>query len=163
MGALTAPSETTANSAISISAELCETTATVSPRFTPSEARPAATARRRSSSWPQVRSTHLPDAVRERTAARFGSAAARAAISSPSERKDDSGSGIPPPTSSASDGIRESSVMGASLLLCRDLFLAELLDHLLLRRAGNRLVLGEFHGEFTLALRRRAQIGGVPE
>src|SRR5205823_3703757 len=36
------------------------------------------------------------------------------------------------------------------LLLCGRLLLAEFLDHLLLRRAGHRLVLGEFHGELAL-------------
>src|SRR3989449_1004465 len=47
MGATAAPSVCAANSPIIISGELWATKATTSPRFTPSEASPAATARRR--------------------------------------------------------------------------------------------------------------------
>src|SRR6267142_3352768 len=81
MGATAAPSVWAASSAISISGEFCATTATTSPRLTPSERRPAATPRRRASSADQERSCHLPDGPRDRTAARDGSTAARAAIS----------------------------------------------------------------------------------
>src|SRR5207237_7213340 len=49
------------------------------------------------------------------------------------------------------------------LLLRRRLLLAELLDHLLLRRPGDRLVLGELHRVLALALRRRAEIRRVSE
>src|ERR1700694_4497446 len=50
-----------------------------------------------------------------------------------------------------------------ALFLRRRLLLAELLDHLLLRRAGHRLVLGELHRELALALRRRAEVRRVAE
>src|SRR5438874_3121727 len=50
-----------------------------------------------------------------------------------------------------------------ALLLRRRLLLAELLDHLLLRRPRHRLVLGELHGELALPLRRRPEVRRVPE
>src|SRR6266446_110778 len=82
MGATAAPSVCAANSPIIISGELWATKATTSPRFTPNEASPAATARRRASSADQVRSCQRPEGPRYRTAGRGGSARARAAISS---------------------------------------------------------------------------------
>src|ERR1700720_1637753 len=156
MGATAAPRVWAASSAISISGEFGARKATTSPRLTPSERRPAATPRRRPSSADQERSCHLPEGPRERTAARAGSPAARAATSCGTLWKGTSGSGGPTIS-------RPSIGRTLRLLLRGRLLLAELLDHLLLRRARNRLVLGELHRVFALALRRRAEIGRVPE
>src|SRR5882672_2479557 len=95
MGATAAPRVWAASSAISISGEFEARTATTSPRLTPSERRPAATPRRRASSADQERSCHLPEGLRERTAARDGSTAARAAISCGTLWKGTSGRGGP--------------------------------------------------------------------
>src|SRR5437773_11214767 len=95
MGATAAPRVWAASSAISISGEFGARTATTSPRLTPSERRPAATPRRRASSADQERSCHLPEGPRERTAARDGSTAARAAISWGTLWKGTSGRGGP--------------------------------------------------------------------
>src|SRR5712691_7046694 len=48
------------------------------------------------------------------------------------------------------------------LLLPGSLLLPELLDHLLLRGAGDGLVLGELHRELALPLRRGAEVRRVP-
>src|SRR5882762_5622864 len=179
MGATAAPRVWAASSAISISGEFGARTATTSPCLTPSERRPAATPRRRASSADQERSCHLPEGPRERTAARDGSTAARAAISCGTLWKGTSGRGGPT-ISRPSIGptllrgtpyaIRRANAVGTPncvwcprLLLRGRLLLAELLDHLLLRRAGHRLVLGELHRVLALALRRRAEIRRVPE
>src|SRR3989442_2985515 len=95
MGATAAPSVCAANSPIIISAELWATKAITSPRFTPSEASPAATVRRRASSADQVRSCQRPEGPRYRTAGRGGSARARAAISSGTAWKGTAGKGGP--------------------------------------------------------------------
>src|SRR5207253_2894008 len=79
MGATAAPSVCAANSPTIISGELWATKATTSPRFTPSEASPAATARRRASSADQVRSCQRPEGPRYRIAGRGGSARPRPA------------------------------------------------------------------------------------
>src|SRR2546427_10534778 len=218
MGATAAPSVCAANSPIIISGELWATKATTSPRFTPSEASPAATARRRASSADQLRSCQRPEGPRYRTAGRGGSARARAAISSGTVWKGTAGRGGPLISSPSigtkstlpcqgskegpcgdvcpnrsvrrgrgssrprgGGGGRRFAEMrerlkwaeiagrewrceaGRALLLRRRLLLAELLDHLLLRRPRHRLVLGELHGELALALGRRAEIGRVPE
>src|SRR3954453_18423740 len=57
----------------------------------------------------------------------------------------------------------ESRCRAELLLLPRRLLLAELLDHLLLRRARDRQVLGELHRELALALRRGAEVRRVAE
>src|SRR3954464_5488156 len=59
--------------------------------------------------------------------------------------------------------IGESRCRAELLLLPRRLLLAELLDHLLLRRARDGLVLGELHRELTLALRRGPEVRRVAE
>src|ERR1700730_17871008 len=95
MGAIAAPRVWAASSAISISSEFGARMATTSPRLTLSERRPAATPRRRASSADQERSCHFPEGPRERTAARDGSTAARAAISCGTLWKGISASGGP--------------------------------------------------------------------
>src|SRR3954447_22536797 len=57
----------------------------------------------------------------------------------------------------------ESRCRAELLLLPRRLLLAELLDHLLLRRARDGLVLGELHRELALALRRGPEVRRVAE
>src|SRR5437762_12382747 len=180
MGATAAPRVWAASSAISISGEFGARTATTSPRLTPSERRPAATPRRRASSADQERSCHLPEGLRERTAARDGSTAARAAISWGTLWKGTSGRGGPTISRPSIGGTllrgtpyaihhangrvgMVNCVWCPRLLLRRRLLLAELLDHLLLRRPRDRLVLGELHRVLALALRRRAEIRRVPE
>ena len=75
--------------------ELGETTATRSLCAMPCATRPAAMARTRSSSAPQLVSTHLPDAVLRRTALRSGRRAAFAEMSRKTLGHSSSGKGGP--------------------------------------------------------------------